>query len=231
MQYLTVEEINRIDRLASEKYGIPSIVLMENAGRSVAEETVKLIANCRLQIANCKIAVLCGSGKNGGDGFVAARYLYNYGYQVKVYLLKNPNNISGDTLTNYTILKKIGVETKLISPGKLNSLSSELKKANCIIDAIFGTGIKGKVTGLPAQIIKMVNQTKEIITSKPVISVDLPSGLDGDTGFPSGKCVKTTVTVTMGYPKKGFLNPKAKKYLGKLIIADIGYPRNITRNI
>ncbi len=230
MQYLTVKKINRIDRLASEKYGIPSIILMENAGRSVAEETIKTLKR-KKPAKTQKIAVLCGSGKNGGDGFVAARYLYNYGYQVKVYLLKNPNNISGDTLTNYTILKKIGVETKLISPSKLNSLSSELKKANCIIDAIFGTGIKGKVTGLPAQIIKMVNQTKKVITSKPVISVDLPSGLDGDTGFPLGKCVKTTVTVTMGYPKKGFLNPEAKKYLGKLIIADIGYPRNITKNI
>lgn len=230
MQYLTVEEINKIDRLASEKYGIPSIILMENAGRSVAEETIKTLKR-KKSAKTQKIAVLCGSGKNGGDGFVAARYLYNYGYQVKVYLLKNPNNISGDTLTNYTILKKIGVETKLISPSKLNSLSSELKKANCIIDAIFGTGIKGKVAGLPAQIIKMVNQTKEVITSKPVISVDLPSGLDGDTGFPLGECVKTTVTVTMGYPKKGFLNPEAKKYLGNLIIADIGYPRKITKNI
>jgi len=239
--YLTVKEINKVDHLASEKYGIPSLILMENAGRSVALETIKFLRLLNHSITNSLIAVFCGGGKNGGDGFVSARYLYNYGYKIKVYLLKNPAQISGDILTNFTILKKIRIKTKIVSPNILPNLSLELKSANCIIDAIFGTGAKGKIENIYAQVIRLINQT-----NKPIISVDIPSGLDANTGFPlpctravqglgeprkdfslRGECIKARVTVTMGYPKKGFLNPEAKKFLGKVVVADIGYPRDI----
>ncbi|HCJ65887.1 MAG TPA: NAD(P)H-hydrate epimerase [Elusimicrobia bacterium] len=226
MDYLTVKEINEIDRLASKKYGIPSIILMENAGRAVAEETIKTlkrqIPRYRRDTKTQKIAIFCGSGKNGGDGFVSARYLFNHGYMIEVYLLKNPTKISGDSLTNFTILKKIGIKTKLVSVNIFSNLSHELKSVDCIIDALFGTGLKGKIEGLPAQLIKLINQTK-----KSIISIDIPSGLDADTGFSFGECIKATVTVTMGYPKKGFPNPQAKKFLAKLIIADIGYPKQL----
>lgn len=232
MYYLTVKEINKIDRLASEKYGIPSIILMENAGRAVAEETIKTLkrkkyappakANWRRAGKTQKVAIFCGSGKNGGDGFVSARYLFNHGYKIKVYLLKNPTLISGDPLTNFTILKKMGVKTKIVSVNTLSNLSNELRSADCIIDAIFGTGLKGKIEGISAEVIKLVNQTK-----KPIISVDIPSGLDADNGFSLGECAKAKVTVTMGYLKKGFLNPQAKKFIGKLVVANIGYPKQL----
>jgi len=221
MDYLTVKEIRHLDRLASEKYGIPSIILMENAVRAVAEETIKTLK--RKKIAKTpKVAVICGGGNNGGDGFVSARYLFNYGYETKVYLLKNPTEISGDALTNFTILKKIGIKTKLISSNIFSNLSYELRSVDSIIDAILGTGVKGEIEGVYAEIIKLINQT-----NKPVISVDIPSGLDADTGYPLNECIKAKITVTMGYPKKGFLNPIAKRFLGKLVIADIGYPRRI----
>lgn len=232
MDYLTVKEINEIDCLASKKYGLPPLILMENAGRSVAEQTIKTLkrktsappakANWRRAGKTQKIAIFCGGGKNGGDGFVAARYLFNYGYKIKVYLLKKPTEISGDPLTNFSILKKMGIKTKIVSVNLLSNLSKELHSADCIIDAVFGTGLKGKIEGLPTQLIKLINQTK-----KPIISIDVPSGLDADTGLPLGNCIKAKITVTMGYPKKGFLNPETKKFLGKLVIADIGYPRKI----
>ncbi len=257
MRYLTVKEVNKLDRLASEKYGIPSIILMENAGRAVAEAAIKLVTSYKLQVtrriknklvtgnlkpATAKIAVICGGGKNGGDGFVSARYLLNQGYITTVYLLRNYADISGDSLTNFTILKKIGGKTELVTQNNFPDLSDKLKKTTCIIDAIFGTGLKGKIEGIPARVINLINQT-----GKPVVSVDLPSGLDAKTGLPlPGKktvqglnptfkddflpeheCIKAKVTVTMGYPKKGFLNPRAKKFIGKLVIADIGYPKQL----
>lgn len=242
MDYLSVKKNRALDRKATEKYGIPSLILMENAGRIVAEETIKFLQSLTHLPAHPLIAIFCGGGNNGGDGFVAARYLLNKGHRIKVYLLKSPTEISGDALTNFTILKKIGAKIKLVSSNILSSLSSELKLVDCIVDAILGTGLKSKIKGIYPRVIKLINQT-----NKPIIAVDIPSGLDGDTGFPlprtvpvrglgeprkdfylRGECIKAKVTITMGYPKKGFLNPQAKKFLGKVVVADIGYPKHLS---
>lgn len=242
MRHLSVKEICHLDRLASKKYGIPSLILMENAGRTVAEETLKLLNRLT---AHPLVAIFCGGGNNGGDGFVAARYLLNKGANIRLCLLKKPTEISPDASTNLNILKHLRLRPKIIFDRNLKFLSKELRSADIIIDAIFGTGLKSEVTGIHAKVIEMINQS-----NKPVISVDIPSGLDADTGLPlpctalvqglgeprkdfsaRGKCIKAKITVTMGYPKRGFLNPKAKKFIGKVVVADIGYPRRIFREI
>ncbi len=216
MNYLSVKKIRALDRKATEKYGIPSLVLMENAGRAVAEVTLKLLN--RLPV-HPLIAIFCGGGNNGGDGFVTARYLLNKGCRIRVYLLKNPTEISGDALTNLKILQNLQVKIKILTSNLLKKLSQELQLVNIVIDAILGTGIKGNISDTYSKVIRIINQS-----NKPVIAVDIPSGLDGDTGLFLGDCIQAKITVTMGYPKKGFLNPEAKKFLGKVVVADIGYP-------
>jgi NAD(P)H-hydrate epimerase len=237
LRYATVEQVREIDRMAIEEFGIPSIVLMENAGRSVAEHVQKLLEDVtisrRQELFNqitmaspCNnkpeiighlfsVCVVCGSGNNAGDGLVSTRYLHNYGIDVNVLLLKERTGYKGDLLTNLLIVEKLKIP--IIEINSSSELKPYLDKSELIIDAILGTGIKGKVTGLYKDVIQMINDS-----NKPIVSIDIPSGLDGNTGLPVDICAKADVTVTMGLPKIGFA--KAKEYVGDVIVADIGYP-------
>lgn len=209
---LTKEEIARIEKETEELYGISRLILMENAGRTLAE----VIKNNFHPSRSTKILVVCGKGNNGGDGFVAARYLFNMEMDVKVIYTDPPEFFSDLSFTNYKILCKMGIENLLLS----DCNKDILKGADIIIDAILGTGIKGKITGKVAELISFINNCKKF-----VICADIPSGLDADTGIIYGDCVKGNATVSFGFAKKGFYMNKGPEYCGEIIVTDIGFPR------
>ena len=208
MKTVSVKEMQELDRMAIEDKGIPSITLMENAGKAVSEIALTEFKN----IKDKKAAIFCGSGNNGGDGFVAARHLFNKGIDVSVYLIGRRANLKNDSKVNAEALDNIGFEIREISA----PISIE---HGLIIDAIFGIGLKGEVKEPARSIISGLN--KKTIT---IISVDVPSGLDADTGEILGVSVKAGITVTMQFPKQGFYKNKGPACTGKVIITDIGIP-------
>ena len=218
---LTREEMRELDRKAIEEYKIPGIILMENAGRNVAEEVLKMIDNPR----KTKVAVLCGKGNNGGDGFVVARHLHNHHIKVNVFLIANVSDIlkDGDAGTNLQILlnMKIPVKESYDIAG-INNILKELHYYDILIDALFGTGLSGEVREPFKTLIHGVNNL-----NKPTVSVDIPSGLDCNTGKTLGVAIKATKTVTFAAGKKGFYLRDGPSYTGKVIISDICIPKEL----
>jgi len=214
---VTVKQIQKLDKIAIEKYGVPSLVLMENAGRSVAGEVVKRVKRIR----SPRVCIVCGSGNNAGDGFVAARHLINNGIKTSVYLIGRGSRLKHDAAVNYRILKKLKYPIKEIRKGRDRSLQ-DIKKADVTVDAVFGVGLNRDISGSFYNAIEAINKY-----SKKIISVDTPSGLDGTTGKIYGVCVRANVTVTFTFTKKGFLKGQGPKNTGKVIIVDIGIPVQI----
>jgi NAD(P)H-hydrate epimerase len=214
---VTAAGMRELDRKSIEDFVIPGVVLMENAGRKVAEEVQ------RFGLASAaKVAVLAGRGNNGGDGFVAARWLYNLKFDVKVYAFAQRDEIKGDARTNLDILLKMGIPFEENVEPDLPALEIELQEASLIIDALLGIGIKGEVREPIRSVINLVNNL-----GRPILAVDVPSGLDADTGEVLGAAIKATKTVTMGLAKKGFFLASGPEYTGEVIIADIGMPREL----
>ncbi|MBI5665755.1 MAG: NAD(P)H-hydrate dehydratase [Nitrospirae bacterium] len=222
------EEMQRIDRITIEKYGVPGTVLMERAGLSVAarindiyfQNTQEGTLNAAI-IRERKILVLCGGGNNGGDGFVIARVLHNQGRRVEVYMTANPASLKGDTKINYDAAKKFGV---VIRPAGhfLKRVPSDVDRNCLIVDALLGTGLRKEVRAPLTDVIKKINHLPV-----PVVSVDIPSGISSDTGQIMGCAVKARCTVTFGLPKRGhFLYPGAE-YAGQLYVEEIGFPRTL----
>lgn len=216
MKIVTASQMQAIDKRAIEEVGIPGIVLMERAGSAVARAIEEAFEGAK----DLKVAIFCGRGNNGGDGFVVARNLRNKGALVHIFLLADPSNIAGDALINFNILKKMGQEFHLIS--QFNDLKQKedlIKEADLIVDAIFGTGLSSPVRGVYQEVIEFLNHS-----GKAIVAVDIPSGLSADLAHPIGKNVKANITVTFGLPKIGnFLYP-ARNDVGELIVADIGIP-------
>lgn len=212
MRYVTAKEMKEIDTKTINQHGIPASVLMENAGRAVTDAIREIVQGK-------KVMILAGYGNNGGDGLVTARHLINKGYEVDVFLVGDPRPFSPETNANYEALIKLGHRPRAIS--KTDEIGETVLKSfgkvELVIDAIFGIGIKGELKEFYIKLIKEVNSAE-----LPTIAVDIPSGLDADTGKPKGAAIKATKTVTMGFPKVGFKNSKAKEYIGELIVADIG---------
>lgn len=214
LRYVTPEEMRRIDAFAIKAVGIPGVVLMENAGRAVFEQSYKSLAG------NGKPAViLCGHGNNGGDGFVVARHLINNGVDTSVHVVGAISKIKGDAGVNLRILRRMGVSIDRITKKSLPELRTRLKNAGLIVDALLGTGLSGEVSGLFREVISLINGA-----GCPVLAIDIPSGLDGVTGKPLGIAVVANATVTFQFPKKAFENPRARNHTGQLRVADIGIP-------
>lgn len=215
MRIVTSAQMKWIDSTAINRYGIPGVVLMENAGRRVAEEVIRLLGG-----QAGKIVLFAGKGNNGGDVMVTARHLYNKGMEVKVFLLGREDDIKGDSKVNLDIARKINIPVlPLLEGGDLKEVERALEWGQVVVDGIFGTGLKGDVRGIPRQVIRLINNS-----SCRVISVDIPSGVHGDTGEICGECVKADLTVTFGYPKLGLLQYPGAEYTGELVIADISIP-------
>ncbi|MCX8052223.1 MAG: NAD(P)H-hydrate dehydratase [Armatimonadetes bacterium] len=221
---VTAEQMRELDRMATEKYGIPSLILMENAGRAVAEVAEDMLEDVR----DKNIVVVCGPGNNGGDGFVAARHLHNAGADVKIAYFGDRAKAKGDALVNIEIAEKMGLA--IDRTYSTRRLKAAIRSCDLAIDALLGTGIKGALKPEVAEVIGCLNDS-----DAPVLAVDLPSGIDADTGltlgppFSSGRvfeeAVDADVTVTFGCPKIGLLTHPAAEYVGRLIVADIGIPR------
>lgn len=206
--------MRRLDKRATGRYGIPAFLLMDHAGRAVAQAARSLLRSRR-----GRVSILTGGGNNGGDGVVAARYLQGWGYSAEVLWLKNPADWKGSLALHYAIAKRMGVRFhsfhRIPGPRRLRAL----RRADVLIDALLGTGAEGSLRVPIFDAIVTMNATR-----RPIVSVDLPSGLDADTGLAPDGAVKARVTVTMAAPKVGFRKASARPYLGKLLIADIGLP-------
>jgi NAD(P)H-hydrate epimerase len=210
---LTRAQVREIDRISIEQYHIPGIVLMENASRGVADVALRMLPHAR----NPKILVLCGGGNNGGDGLAAARHLHNAGCNIQIAVTIDPARYQGDALVNWKIIQAMQLPVAQATPTLIESTKSEL-----ILDAIFGTGLTQAPRSPFDKIIESLDGRKI-----PILAIDLPSGLDCDTGQPLGTCVRATRTVTFVAEKVGFQNPEAKQYLGEVEVAEIGCPREV----
>ncbi len=219
MKAVTPEQMNEIDRLTASEIGIPRIVLMENAALAVFREIGKSFP----LRADRKILLFAGKGNNGGDALALARHLFNAHYSVQVFLTFTAEAFEGDAALNLAIIEKMGIEVScLTDDSHLEKLHLALSSCGLIIDGIFGTGLKGEVTGMHRKIIDAINGS-----GKTVLSIDIPSGICGATGGILGVCVRAAKTVTFCLPKTGLLVNPASEKAGKLIVADIGIPEKI----
>jgi NAD(P)H-hydrate epimerase len=213
VKYLTRQELRDLDRLAVVEYGVPAEVLMENAGRSVAELLLDLGAKGPALIC-------CGKGNNGGDGFVVARHLDLRCVPLQILLFGKPDDLRGEAKTNFTILERAGLRVHSISDIDFQNLDRDLAGAEWIVDALYGTGFKGSIRAPMDEVVNRINAS-----GRPVLAIDIPSGLDCDSGIASGPAVRARHTITFVASKVGFQNPAAAPYLGQLHITGIGAPR------
>ena len=219
MKVATAEQMQELDRKAIEQYGIPGIVLMENAGRGAAEEILKAFPDLHRQ----KTAIIAGKGNNGGDGFVIGRHLLNQRIPVKVFLLADPKTLRGDAETNFqTFLRMKGEVLSISSSMEYQRIKKDLEKFDLLVDAIFGTGLDAEVRGYYREVIQHLNTLQ-----KPIVAVDIPSGLDATTGKPLGAAIRASLTITFGLPKIGHLISPGLEYVGELKVLDISIPRTL----
>ena len=225
MKVVTAAEMRQIDQDTIEGIGIPGIVLMETAGSAIVRAIEQYYPICQ------RIGIFAGKGNNGGDGIVIARQLAHIGRDVRLFLVSSPDNFTGEAQTNLQIAKNLGLRIEeMLTDAALGSdffverSTSLTHIASCelLVDAIFGTGLRGTVRDPIATVINAINRL-----STPILSVDLPSGLDADTGHPLGTCVRADRTVTIGLPKRGLLMHPGAELAGKLEVVDIGFPEQV----
>jgi hydroxyethylthiazole kinase-like uncharacterized protein yjeF len=211
------EQVRAVDRWAIEQIGVPGVVLMENAGRSCAE----LVREKLQSVPGPRVCIFCGTGNNGGDGYVIARHLLNAGLRVDVVVCGERAKIRGDAKTNLDVLEQLGHTTQQLGPGDPDvaaAVRTLAGKANMIVDALFGTGLQGQLRADYRMLVDAINAL-----GIPILSVDIPSGLDCDTGEPLGAAIRATYTVTFVAVKQGFVAcPTASQYTGELYVASIG---------
>jgi NAD(P)H-hydrate epimerase len=209
---MTREQVRTFDQHAINVLKIPGVVLMENAGLACAETALSMLT------APCKsrVCILCGTGNNGGDGYVIARHLWNHGVHVEVFVFGNRANVTGDALVHLTILTHLNVAVRTLQADQFANLAW-LPTSDLLVDALLGTGLQGNLREPYIQLIDAIN-----LAGKPVLAVDIPSGLDCDTGIPLGTAIKADRTVSFVAMKAGFLNPDAAHYTGQVTVASIG---------
>ncbi|MDF9408017.1 MAG: Bifunctional NAD(P)H-hydrate repair enzyme Nnr [Pelotomaculum sp. PtaB.Bin013] len=216
MRVVTAEEMKKLDQTAIKEYKVPGLVLMENAGRQVVEVIRKVLGNVRGKV----ITVFVGKGNNGGDGFVIARHLLNMGAEVKVLAIAELDEITGDAATNLNIWRKMGQKVYSLQHGDgINIVRLVLMNTDLIVDAIYGTGFRGKMVEKTGRIVEVLNGS-----GKPIVAVDIPSGLEADTGKASGPCIQAAHTVTFALPKLGLILEPGADYAGELHVVDISIP-------
>jgi hydroxyethylthiazole kinase-like uncharacterized protein yjeF len=223
MRVLNSTQMRDADRRTIEEIGIPSLVLMENAGR----QAVAAMEAVYSDVLDRQIAVLCGRGNNGGDGFVIARTLVQRGADVAVFLIGRVADVRGDARINLEILGRLGVTVVEVADSQAWELHfSEVSDCTLIVDAIFGTGLNAPVSGLIESVIADVNAS-----DIPVVAIDLPSGLSADSPDPIGPSIEAALTITMAAPKLPLVLPPAEMRAGDIVIADIGIPDEVIETV
>jgi len=212
---VTADEMRAMDREAISSYRIPGIVLMENAGRAC----VDFLRHEFPILSNLSVAVVCGKGNNGGDGFVIGRHLANLDVRVDVLLLASPRVIQGDAKTNLSILVKIAKKSKKVKIKQIRTIFPSSKSYDIIIDAMFGTGFSGNLQGLHLKAVQWMNNSE-----KKILAIDIASGVNATTGAVGNAAVMANVTVTMGARKIGQCVGEGRVRTGSLVVADIGIP-------
>lgn len=216
VRILNARQMRAVDRRTIDEIGIPSIVLMENAGRQVVAALDGLVDD----LGSRRVAVLCGTGNNGGDGFVVARALQQRGLDPAVFLVGTAASVGADARTNLDVLGRIGVTVVEIADAAAWELhGSHLTGAEVVVDALMGTGLNRALSGLHETIVADLNASDAV-----VVAVDLPSGLSGDQAEPLGPAVQAALTVTLAAPKVPLVLPPAEHAAGDIVIADIGIP-------
>jgi NAD(P)H-hydrate epimerase len=223
MMIVTASQMRAMDQAAIERFGIPGRVLMENAGRGATRFFLDRI----YRDGPGKVGVVAGRGNNGGDGFVIARYLVQRGIDVSVYLLSKRDRVQGDAAANLSLLEGLGLPVVEITDSKeLAAQKSSMRHVRYWIDALLGTGLNSDVKGLFREMIEWINDCR-----RPVLSVDIPSGLHTDTGQPCGACIQAAATSTFAFAKLGHLVYPGAGFCGDLEVVDIGIPPHIAEAI
>ena len=216
MFLVTASEMQEMDRRTIEDLGLPGMVLMENAGRGATRFFLEQFPD----IENQRVGVIAGRGNNGGDGYVMARCLRQKGVDVTVYLLASADRVRGDAAANLDFLKPLNVPlVEIPDENSLVRLKAKMADCDVWIDAILGTGLKSDVRGFFKTVIEFINGL-----NKPVFAVDIPSGLNSDTGQVCGACIRARATATFAFAKTGHLIYPGAHYTGRLRIVDIGIP-------
>jgi NAD(P)H-hydrate epimerase len=210
---LSAKQARAIDIRAKDKFGVSTLLLMENAGRSVAREAMKILGKRK------SVAIFCGKGNNGGDGFVAVRHLLTCGIKPDVYLAARFCEIENEARINLDVLLKLKQKIIEVGEGNLYLIKDKISKYDLIIDALLGVGLKGRVRGIYGDLIRIINTAKAY-----VLSIDIPSGLDATTGKILGCCVRADKTVTFVAKKLGMTIHEGAKNCGKIIVKDLGMP-------
>jgi hydroxyethylthiazole kinase-like uncharacterized protein yjeF len=216
MRVLNTQQMREADRRTIDEVGIPSIVLMENAGR----QAVAAMEAAFEDLSTSHVGVVCGRGNNGGDGFVVARTLVQRGVETSVFLLGSVADVRGDARTNLEVLGRIGLTVVEITNAQEWELHfSEISRCELLVDAILGTGFHGQLSGLLETVVADINGL-----GVPIVAIDLPTGLSADTADVEGEAVEASMTVTLAAPKIPLVLPPADSHSGDLVIADIGIP-------
>jgi hydroxyethylthiazole kinase-like uncharacterized protein yjeF len=215
---LSREEARALDRMASERGGVPSLELMEAAGRSSAEAIVGEYPSAK------RVTVIAGRGNNGGDGYVVARCLAGAGRRVRVLTTTDPDAAVGDAGTNLERFRRSGGTVERLVDGGLAALDDALRATDLVVDALYGIGLTRDLSGLDRAVVERLN-----LSSIPVVALDLPSGLDADRGVPLGVAVRARLTLTFAHDKRGLCTPVGAEHAGRVRVLDIGIPSELSR--
>ena len=215
MKVSSIEEMRELDKLAIEKIGIPAEILMENAGNAAYFVILK-----ELGVKGKKFTVICGTGNNGGDGFVTARKIHSSGGKVRVFILGDINKLKKNPRKNFEIISNMGIEIRSVKD--INEIKRSIDESDAIVDAIFGIGLSREIRGIYRDVIDIINKSKKII-----FSIDIPSGINGNNGKIMGIAVKANYTITFGLPKIGNLLYPGYEHCGKLYVSHISYPQSL----
>ena len=219
MKIALAKQMREIDKSSIDEYGISEIVLMENAGREVAEAVCRLLKT----VSKKSVCILAGSGNNGGDALVAARYLSNLGARIKVFLIGNKNHRTESLNTQMKTLRAMGTELQVLESDRAwERLQVTLRFSDAIVDGILGTGFSGQLRPAVLRLVRLVNST-----NKPVISVDIPTGVEADSGQVGEAAITATCTVSLGLLKFGHYICPGASFVGELIVDDIGIPSQL----
>lgn len=213
----TSQEMAALDRRAADEFGVPTLLLMEAAGRQVADVAAQMVGR-----RAPRVVVVAGKGNNGGDGLVAARCMMAAGWRVTVVLLSRDADVAGDAGVNLQAARRAGVDISNLDSTGVPGLRGTLAGADLVVDGLFGTGFKGPVVGLAAKAIEAINGC-----GGPVLAIDIPSGVHGDSGAVEGLAVRATATVTMGLPKTGLVLLPGAEYAGRIWVVDVGHPQRL----